>query len=157
MVENKRNQLLWDIVYNANYKVNDFYGLVFLELSDYKILSLAISELKAINEIDANSFRILKYLFYHHYTNSIKIKNLDDVHPRHIAQKFIGKKNIRLFIFKRDGNTCLKCGMKNNLTIDHIIPISMGGKNSLFNLQTLCRSCNSKKKTNYKDYRNGGR
>ena len=101
MVENKRNQLLWDIVYNANYKVNDFYGLVFLELSDYKILSLAISELKAINEIDANSFRILKYLFYHHYTNSIKIKNLDDVHPRHIAQKFIGKKNIRLFIFKR--------------------------------------------------------
>lgn len=30
-------------------------------------------------------------------------------------------------------------------TIDHIVPVSLGGTNRLENLQTLCRSCNIKK------------
>ena len=75
--------------------------------------------------------------------------------PRYIAQKFIGKKNIREFIFKRDNYKCLKCGNVKNLQLDHIIPISKGGENKLMNLQTLCNSCNSKKRDNFKDYRNG--
>ena len=32
-----------------------------------------------------------------------------------------------------------------------------GGENKISNLQTLCKSCNSKKSDNYKDYRYGGR
>ena len=48
-------------------------------------------------------------------------------------------------IFKRDGNTCQYCGSKNNLTIDHVIPRSKGGKSTWTNLVTACQSCNSKK------------
>lgn len=155
MAENKKS--LWDIIYNPNYKINDFYGLVYLDLSDYYLLWAALSGLRKLNEIDSDCYHIVWYLFKHHYNNSIKIKKLNDAQPRFIAQKFIGKKNVRLFIFKRDGYACLKCGTKNNLTIDHIIPISIGGENLLFNLQTLCRSCNSIKKDTYKDYRNGAR
>lgn len=50
----------------------------------------------------------------------------------------------RLSVYKRDGFQCVKCG-GNDLTIDHIIPIAKGGTNADNNLQTLCRSCNSKK------------
>lgn len=50
-------------------------------------------------------------------------------------------------VFARDKNTCLCCGTKENITIDHIRPRSQGGGHSLSNLQTLCLSCNSKKGT----------
>jgi 5-methylcytosine-specific restriction endonuclease McrA len=37
------------------------------------------------------------------------------------------------------------CGSEKNLTIDHIIPRSRGGKNTWTNLITCCSSCNLKK------------
>lgn len=43
------------------------------------------------------------------------------------------------------GERCLKCGSKDDLTIDHVTPIVLGGKSELENLQILCRSCNSSK------------
>ena len=54
---------------------------------------------------------------------------------------------LRWEVFKRDGFRCLVCGSQDHLRADHIIPESKGGQASLDNLQTLCRSCNSKKKT----------
>jgi len=40
---------------------------------------------------------------------------------------------------------CVNCESKNNLTIDHIIPVSKGGTDDYSNLQILCKSCNSSK------------
>ena len=40
---------------------------------------------------------------------------------------------------------CSNCGVKEDLTIDHIIPLARGGRHSIGNLRTLCRPCNSKK------------
>lgn len=48
-------------------------------------------------------------------------------------------------IFKRDGHTCVYCGSKNDLTVDHIVPKSRGGGNSWENLVTACRPCNNTK------------
>ncbi|MEZ4771693.1 MAG: HNH endonuclease [Bacteroidia bacterium] len=48
-------------------------------------------------------------------------------------------------IFKRDRNRCVYCGTKDTLTIDHVIPKSMGGRDSWDNLVTACQRCNSKK------------
>ncbi len=53
---------------------------------------------------------------------------------------------MRFSIYQRDGHRCRKCGRHTkDLEIDHIIPISKGGKSTYDNLQTLCKSCNMKK------------
>lgn len=54
-------------------------------------------------------------------------------------------KELRQFIYSRDGFKCLKCNTKNNLSVDHIVPFSKGGRTLIYNLQTLCISCNSNK------------
>lgn len=53
---------------------------------------------------------------------------------------------MRFSIYERDGNRCRKCGHRgNDLEVDHIFPISKGGKSTYDNLQTLCRRCNMQK------------
>ena len=54
-------------------------------------------------------------------------------------------KRFKKTVFNRDGHECLKCGTKQNLTIDHIVPQSLGGHTRAINLQTLCEGCNMKK------------
>jgi hypothetical protein len=53
--------------------------------------------------------------------------------------------DVRREVFARDGHRCLRCGALDDLTIDHIIPVSQGGTHRIENLQTLCGSCNSAK------------
>ena len=50
-------------------------------------------------------------------------------------------------VFKRDRYTCVYCGSnrRQDLTIDHLIPQSKGGKNTWDNLVTSCKGCNNKK------------
>jgi len=52
-------------------------------------------------------------------------------------------------LFGRDRNTCAYCGKNfvshNNLSRDHILPKSRGGKNEWMNVVTACRKCNSDK------------
>ena len=48
-------------------------------------------------------------------------------------------------IYKRDGYRCVYCGNTKQLTIDHVIPKSKGGKNTWENLVTCCIKCNLKK------------
>jgi 5-methylcytosine-specific restriction endonuclease McrA len=48
-------------------------------------------------------------------------------------------------ILIRDNNKCVNCGATESLEIDHIFPISKGGKTEIVNLQVLCKKCNSEK------------
>ena len=50
---------------------------------------------------------------------------------------------------KRDSFTCVKCGANGvgiRLEVDHKIPVSQGGSDTLDNLQTLCFDCNRGKR-----------
>ena len=55
----------------------------------------------------------------------------------------------RFFVMKRDGFACVKCrasGPGVRLEVDHVMPVSKGGSDSLDNLQTLCFECNRGKR-----------
>lgn len=57
---------------------------------------------------------------------------------------------------KKYGNKCLCCGRSHSqrkLTVDHVIPISKGGPNTIDNIQPLCQPCNSTKHDKTIDYR----
>lgn len=70
-----------------------------------------------------------------------------------LLQKEAPKRNslslrIQWDVLKKDNYRCVKCGARPpdvRLEIDHKIPISKGGGNSLENLQTLCDICNQGK------------
>ncbi|KAK9155069.1 hypothetical protein Sjap_002549 [Stephania japonica] len=56
------------------------------------------------------------------------------------------KQNLsRKSIFFRDMFTCQYCRSRENLTIDHVLPISRGGEWEWENLVTACSKCNSRK------------
>lgn len=64
-------------------------------------------------------------------------------------------------VFLRDQYHCLYCGCsvtRNIATMDHVLPVSKGGKTNWENIATACQTCNSKKadsmlmKPNYKPY-----
>ena len=40
---------------------------------------------------------------------------------------------------------CFNCGSKENIHLDHIVPLSRGGRHSIGNLQPLCQYCNLSK------------
>jgi len=63
-------------------------------------------------------------------------------------------------IFKRDKWRCKECGCKtppslmgtnvsNAPSVDHVIPLSLGGPHTMRNLRCLCRRCNETKAAKY--------
>jgi len=54
---------------------------------------------------------------------------------------------VKLEVWKRDKGSCVKCGSKENLHFDHIIPYSQGGSSKdAKNIQILCSSHNLQKR-----------
>lgn len=87
------------------------------------------------------------------YTSSLKSYRPEFSQINNITLSLDIPKNIRLAVFMRDNYTCQICNYKNGqensqdkiLTIDHIIPISLGGTSIISNLNTLCMECNIRK------------
>lgn len=48
-------------------------------------------------------------------------------------------------VFERCGRQCVACGSKDQLQLDHIVPIARGGVTKEQNMQILCRPCNQSK------------
>ena len=69
------------------------------------------------------------------------IKLLKAIRSLYKSKVPFSKKNVMI----RDNYTCAYCQSKEQLTIDHVIPVSRGGKSSFENCVCACMACNSKK------------
>jgi 5-methylcytosine-specific restriction endonuclease McrA len=54
-------------------------------------------------------------------------------------------RTVRLAVFERDGGRCVECGSAFEIQYDHVIPLALGGANTVANLQILCAPCNQAK------------
>jgi hypothetical protein len=52
---------------------------------------------------------------------------------------------VRNEVWRRDQGECARCGSRERLEYDHIIPVSKGGSNTARNIELLCQSCNGAK------------
>lgn len=75
---------------------------------------------------------------------------LNEYHSKN--QRKLMTKELRKRIMIRDNYTCQMCGKympdEVGLHIDHIVPVSKGGKTIESNLQVLCSKCNGRKSNN---------
>ena len=75
-----------------------------------------------------------------------------------LKNKFSGKKSdevkyertripeeVRIAVWRRDQGRCARCGSRENLEYDHIVPVSKGGGNTERNIELLCQDCNRAK------------
>ena len=59
-------------------------------------------------------------------------------------------KRVRFEVLRRDEYTCRYCRSKENeLTIDHVVPVALGGSDSPENLVAACRACNIGKSSSH--------
>lgn len=48
-------------------------------------------------------------------------------------------------VYERDRHMCAVCCSTENLQVDHIVPVSRGGRSVMSNMQILCATCNQSK------------
>lgn len=54
-------------------------------------------------------------------------------------------REVKQTVFERDGGRCIECDSDFELQFDHVIPVALGGANTVENLQLLCAPCNKAK------------
>jgi hypothetical protein len=124
----KENHGTWGIVwyYKGNiYKIDDIY-------SDEQSKLLILDE----DDKERRRFENLNLKF-----NNPSSEGTINSRPR-IPE------NVRIEVWRRDGGKCARCGSRDKLEYDHIVPISKGGSNTARNIELLCEKCNRSKHDN---------
>lgn len=87
---------------------------------------------------------------------ALQLRSVDRSYPfpsvirlsKYVSMPYKGVMLTRQNIFKRDAHECQYCGTSKDLTLDHLIPRSKGGKSVWTNLVTACKRCNARKGNN---------
>jgi 5-methylcytosine-specific restriction endonuclease McrA len=90
-------------------------------------------------------------LLHDHPERKIRTVNDEFIYPSVIRLRYyinipytrivLSRRNV----MKRDRHICQYCGIKSDLTLDHVFPKSRGGGDSWENLVTACNKCNVRK------------
>lgn len=109
--------------------------------------------------------RTLIYGARYYFDLEFRRKIINKIRNKHVKEKRVaiyGKKevnrrsnytrSVKKRILKDSAygrcETCRIWKPREELTVDHIVPIAMGGKNEKSNMQLLCRSCHTEKTHN---------
>ena len=128
-----------------NKKINQLYSRykLYKDYYKYKDYDFLKDDFIDLNKIDLNKINGKRYYYSYQRLQVIgnktpKPKVIND-HPRYFS------KEVQREVFERDKEQCVRCGCKDNIQFDHIIPFSKGGASSSNNCQILCQSCNLRK------------
>ena len=125
---------------------------LFMDGARYNNTIETVNKLRQIGLIDTDfMYTVIKIADYQY---SLYREHNTDKLIRGRASLYTSKPRVRKLVYDKYGGCCLCCGSDNELQIDHVIPVSMGGENKIDNLQLLCKSCNVKKGIRSTDYRN---
>ena len=121
------------LVLNADYRPLSYYPLSLWSWQD-SIKSVYLDRVTIVNNYD----RVVRSpSFYMKLPSVIALKSY--IKPQ-------SNPNFTRFnVFLRDKFSCQYCGSKSELTFDHLLPRSKGGKTDWNNVVTACSSCNVKK------------
>ncbi|WP_448518303.1 HNH endonuclease [Rhodoflexus sp.] len=118
------------LVLNADYRA-------LTVCSVYKAFILLFSDkAEIVNKVENSYFRSV--------TRAFEVPSVIRLY-RYVNVPFKNVMLNRHNIFKRDGGRCLYCGSREDLTLDHVLPRSRGGKTTWTNLVTACKKCNARK------------
>ena len=109
-----------------------------------------VSETKAITLLYKNKVETLAEWNDHKINSASMSFNVPSVIKLHtyVQTKRVLPRFCKRSLFVRDNGNCQYCGKTlsiNNMTIDHVVPKSKGGKTSWKNCVACCRMCNIKK------------
>lgn len=121
---------------NAVLVLNQDYSPLTICSVQRAFLLVFLNKAELLNSVEERQLRSVSKSYA--FPSVIKIN-------RYINIPYKGVVLTRHNIFKRDGHQCQYCGTAKDLTLDHLIPRSKGGKSSWTNLVTACKQCNSKK------------
>jgi hypothetical protein len=77
------------------------------------------------------------------------LRKFKEYPPKRPSPRYIPSE-VRIRVWNRDGGKCKRCGAKEDLEFDHIIPVSKGGSNTENNIELLCKKCNRGKSNRIK-------
>lgn len=85
---------------------------------------------------------------YYHKVHPVDAQNM---RAKRIGAEGVLTKDGWEAVLDSNGRACVACGSPDDIAIDHIFPLSKGGRNSDDNVQPLCRSCNVTKRDKITD------
>src|SRR3984885_6139174 len=121
------------LVLNADFRPLSYYPLSLWSWQD-AIKAVCLDRVSIVSSYD----RIIKSPSFEMFIPSV-VSLKEYVKPaRHPAFT-------RFNVFLRDRFTCQYCGSRDDLTFDHVIPRSKGGRTTWENVVTACAPCNLRK------------
>lgn len=122
-----------------------------LKISDDSIIQILESEgetdIELIKSIlyDFDLFKRKKDFIDFNF-KSFKVKKSQFSDGRLSVVNYTEWSKLREYAFNRDNYTCAYCGVRGvKLELDHIVPYSKGGEDTIENLTTSCVKCNRQK------------
>lgn len=119
--------------------LNQDYQAVSLCSAERAFVLVLLQKAELISEHTAKVLRSVSHEF--RYPSIIRLNRFVNLPFKKVSLS-------RINIYKRDGHACVYCGKKDNLTLDHVLPRSRGGRDSWDNLVTACQKCNTEKGDN---------
>ena len=121
------------LVLNADYRPLSYYPLSLWSWQD-SIKSVFLDRVTIVSYYD----RVIR-------SPSFSMKLPSVIALRSFVKPQTNPSFTRFNVFLRDKFSCQYCGSKKELTFDHLLPRSKGGKTDWDNVVTACSCCNVKK------------